>query len=656
MRLLGSLLVVAVTAFAAEPASYRVLSKDAGAWPQVLESIGLQVGTPESASILVARAGAAASADLTARVSHGAMLVLEGESPLAESFGFRRGKDRFRVTSIRDIHCPDLPIVWEKELDLPAMELPTGSTIFAKERWKGLPVTAGIRRGAGAVLWVAAPLGEHGYERFPYVLESLADLGMEPPLRSSRLWAFFDSSYRSRVDLDYFAARWRKAGISALQVAAWHFYESDPESDAYLRKLIEACHREGILVYAWLELPHVSEKFWDDHPEWREKTAVLQDAHLDWRKLMNLENRDCFRAASSGVRNLVTRFGWDGVNLAELYFESLEGTGNPARFTPMNPDIRDRFKREHGFDPIEIFGGRRDAQSRRVFLDFRSQIARDMQQEWMAELESLREEKPDLDLVLTHVDDRFDSGMRDAIGADAAKVLPMLDSHPFTFLIEDPATVWNLGAQRYRTIAERYQPLTSHTDRLAIDLNIVDRYQDVYPTKQQTGTELFQLVHSAAASFERVALYFENSLLNPDLRLLPAAAAMGKAQQVGSKTVVDSERGVGLPWKGTAAVDGKPWPVCDGETVWLPKGSHTAEVGGTAVPVRLLRLNGELRSAAVRTNGLEFVYSSTSRAIAILDRKAVQVEVDGVRIVPDVAGPLTILLPRGQHSVTISVE
>ena len=55
----------------------------------------------------------------------------------------------------------------------------------------------------------------------------------------------------------------------------------------------------------------------------------------------------------------------------------------------------------------------------------------------------------DLDLVLTHVDDRFDTGMRDAIGADAARVLPLLDTRSFTFLIEDPATVWHLGAQRY---------------------------------------------------------------------------------------------------------------------------------------------------------------------------------------------------------------
>ena len=51
------------------------------------------------------------------------------------------------------------------------------------------------------------------------------------------------------------------------------------------------------------------------------------------------------------------------------------------------------------------------------------------------------------------------------------------------------------GAERDRVIAERYEALTSRREKLAIDLNIVDRYQNVYPTKQQTGTELFQLVH-----------------------------------------------------------------------------------------------------------------------------------------------------------------
>src|SRR5262249_31835784 len=268
-------------------------------------------------------------------------------------------------------------------LDMPRFAAPMGARVFATERWTGAPLLAGYRRGAGAVLWVAASPGTQGYERFPYLPHALADLGLEPPFRSARLWAFFDYAYRTRVDLDYFAARWRAAGIGALHVAAWHFNEPDRERDQYLLDLIVACHRQGILVYAWLELPHVSEKFWADHPEWREKTAALQDAQLDWRKLMNLTNRVCFRTVSQDVQSLIRRFDWDGVNLAELYFESLEGAANPARFTPMNDDVRRMFRETHGFDPVELFSTRKDAASLRAFLDFRAELARRMQQDWM---------------------------------------------------------------------------------------------------------------------------------------------------------------------------------------------------------------------------------------------------------------------------------
>jgi hypothetical protein len=505
---------------------------------------------------------------------------------------------------------------------------------------------------------VAAPPGDRGYERFPYLLNALADLGLDPPFRSNRLWAFFDSAYRTRVDVDYFAERWRKAGIAALHVAAWHNFEPDPERDAYLKKLIEACHREGILVYAWFELPHVSEKFWSEHPEWREQTAMQQDAQLDWRKLMNLTNRECFRAVSTGVRASIGRFDWDGVNLAELYFESLEGIANPSRFTPMNADVRALFQQESGFDPLELFDTRKDEASRRKFLDFRAGLARRMQDEWLAELDQTRRTKPDLDLVLTHVDDRFDTGMRDSIGADAARVLPLLDTRSFTFLIEDPATVWHLGPERYPAIAERYRALTPHKDKLAIDLNIVERYQNVYPTKQQTGTELFQLVHRAAASFARVALYFENSLLPPDLQLLPAAAAaVSRFERMGPKTVIDSAGGAGIPWKGGAKVDGELWPVQDEETLWLPPGPHAVEPVGPVAGPRLVYLNADLRSArAVNANTLEFTYQSASRAIAILSRAPVKIQIDGVDQALKLAGPATLLLPRGQHAVTLATD
>ena len=625
------LLALWLPAKAAPLPYFSVLSDDPGAWPEILSSIGLQRRPAGISHVFVARPGAAASIEWPARIDHGSILILEGESSLADLFGFRRNAavDPVKVQSLTDVHRPELQIVWEKGLELPVFEMPESAQVFARERWRGTPVCAGFRRGHGAVLWIATTAGERGYERFPYLLNALTDLGMEPPFRSDRLWAFFDSAYRTRVDLDYFAARWRRAGIAALHVAAWHNFEPDAEADTFLARLIETCHRQGILVYAWFELPHVSEKFWADHPQWREKTATGQDAQLDWRKLMDLNNPECFRAASAGVRELIGRFDWDGVNLAELYFESLEGVSNPSRFTPYSPDF-----------------------ATRAALDRRANLVFRMQQDWLNEIEQARRTKPHLDIVLTHIDDRFDPSIRDALGADAARVLPLLDTHNFTFLIEDPATIWNLGPQRYPAIAERYRPLTSHAGKLAIDINIADRYQDVYPTRQQTGTELFQLVHQAAASFPRVALYFENSLLPADLKLLPsAAAAVTRIEMIGPKMVVDSAAGVGVPWKGAARVDGLPWPARDDETLWLPAGAHTIETAPPQPGPRLLRLTGELKAArCVDAGTIEFTYQSQSRAIALLDRRIHKLQIDGED------APPTLMLPRGQHVVSVTVE
>jgi hypothetical protein len=631
--------------------SFHVLGEDPGSWPAILSSIGLAEG---SGGVVVAPAGTDAPApEWIARVERGTILILEGESPLAVAFGFRSSsKPRIRATSVDDVHAPKLRIVWEKPIDLALFEIPPDAQIFARERWTHAPLIAGLRKGAGAVLWVAASPGPHGYDRFPYLIQALTDLGLEPPLRSGRLWAFFDSAYRTRVDLDYFASRWRAAGIGALHVAAWHDWERDAESDEYLRKLIDACHRNAISIYAWLELPHVSEKFWNEHPEWREKTALLQDAQLDWRKLMNLTNRDASRAVATGLRDLLSRFDWDGVNLAELYFESLEGIENPARFTPMNDDVRAQLRASAGFDPLDLFTAKNKS-AMPQFLEFRAELARRAQQEWIAEIEQIRRAKPHLDLVLTHVDDRFDTSIREKIGADASRVLPLLSEHDFTFLIEDPATIWNLGPARYPQIAARYKPLTPAQDKLAIDINVVERYQDVYPTKQQTGVELFELVHVAAQTFPRVALYFENSILRQDWALLSsAAAAVDRVDQSAGKLVIDSRRGAGVAWKGAALVDGRVWPFTNDSTVWLPRGAHSVELSTARPPLRVLDFNGDLKSASATTEGVEFAYQSSARAFARVERMPRRVEIDGVETHLETAGDV-LVLPRGQHIVTL---
>ena len=213
----------------------------------ILSSAGHFSAPVSSAEIFVAPPGTPASADWKSKVEKGAALILAGSSPLAASFGYRDRVDTVSVVHLIDIHNPALPIIWEKAMELPVYEVPASDRVFAKDRWTSAPLVAGVRVGLGAVLWVAAPPGQNGYERFPYLMQALADLGFEPTVRRSQLWAFFDYSYRTRADPDYLVARWRKAGISAIHVASWHFYDSDAERDEYLKRLIEACHRRGVL-------------------------------------------------------------------------------------------------------------------------------------------------------------------------------------------------------------------------------------------------------------------------------------------------------------------------------------------------------------------------------------------------------------------------
>src|SRR5262249_15093073 len=181
MRLPVSVLL-AGCAFAGEPQPHiSVIGLDQGPWPQIFSSIGFVRQDSELAKVFVLRPATATSNVWAGRVERGTFLVLEGESPIAEAFGFRGGKDRVRVGSIVDSRRPKLPIIWQKTLDTPRFTVPAGARVFASERWTGAPMLAGYRRGAGAVLWVAASPGEQGYERFPYLLHALADLGLEAP-------------------------------------------------------------------------------------------------------------------------------------------------------------------------------------------------------------------------------------------------------------------------------------------------------------------------------------------------------------------------------------------------------------------------------------------------------------------------------------------
>lgn len=102
-------------------------------------------------------------------------------------------------------------------------------------------------------------------------------------------------------------------------------------------------------------------------------------------------------------------------------------------------------------------------------------------------------------------------------------------------------------------------------------------------------------------------------------------------------------------------VDGQLWPAFDQDVVWLPAGKHTVEPARHGAGLHLVRFNGDLRTARViGASELRFSYQSGGRALAILSRTPVRIEIDGTRQPPLLAGRVTVFLPAGQHAVTIA--
>jgi hypothetical protein len=170
-------------------------------------------------------------------------------------------------------------------------------------------------------------------------------------------------------------------------------------------------------------------------------------------------------------------------------------------------------------------------------------------------------------------------------------------------------------------------------------------------------------VHTAAAAFPRVALYFENSILKPDLPLLAAASAVVNSyaqDKVSHRISIDTATDVEVAWPAAGAlVDGKPWPFESGTAVRLAAGRHVIDPAPKRDGISVSDLNATLRSASAEGKRLRFRYLSDSRAIVRFDRRPAAMEVDGQSIAAGClksgfaeAEDCTMLLPRGEHDVT----
>jgi hypothetical protein len=598
-------------------------------------------------------------------VDNGAILVSEGITPFSEKLGMRAGKP-MPVRNLKETAYPDIEIAWEHEELITPLQAPAETMVLNYESNSRTPITHLLHRGRGQCLLLAAeldPVKGEGYARFPYFLHELRQAGINFPFRSNRLSAFFDYAYRSDQNPDGLAKTWGDIGIQYLHIGTWYFVDDDPVAEDYLKKLIEACHRNGIQVYAWLELPHVSAEFWKKHPGWREKTADGQDAKVDWRLVMSLDNPQCYQAIAKGLERLFRHFDWDGVDLSELYFDSPSGPSSPDSFTPFNSYARSGFKRLTGIEPFDFFKKesphywKKNPADWKKFVEYRVNLEKDLNEKFIKLFSGFRASfKPDLDIVVTYVDNIYDPSMREAVGADVGVMFDLLDKYEFTLILEDPGTVWHLGPRRYAELAQTYSKMTRHAGKLGIDINIVDRDVTAYPTQKQTGSEFLELFYHAAKHFQTVMVYGEQTMLPQDAELISCALA----PKVHTEMVDNGIRmNAPMPFVyrsgldfGNIHVDGQPWPFMDGSGVSLPAGSHVLSRGksdGILRP-RLVKLNGALEGARyVDDRTIEFTYHSLGRALSIFSEKLQTLQLDD-GTVTDASDPL-VLLPHGSHKV-----
>jgi hypothetical protein len=526
-------------------------------------------------------------------------------------------------------------ITWPASLTVrPVLPARVRSTLLT---WNGQTVVFARQTvGQGELLAVGVnPFGAalQGFELLPTLGNEAASLlGRFGPRRAGAEFYFDPGTLKLTPE----QAAKEFADARAVFIAGWNYGYIDYP----YQQLIDALHARGIRAYAWLEPPMVNLTLWNKHPECRERTDTGQDAVVDWRSLIALENARCFDLAWSIWKRMLQAYPWDGVNVAELYFEGANGVTN--RMTPFHASALKAFGGNPKTDPTG-------------FLDWRTKEVTRLNRELVSRIHAL---SGSLDIELTVIDDELDPVAARNVGSDVKALAAIARQYGTSLQVEDPFTAWTLGPNRYTKLTPKVAPLLPPGGAF-FDLNVVNRSGDPRPTKRMTGAELSLSIMNAAATSGRVAVYLNAAVSASELALLPYAVAGAAATGDGALTSPWSVD-VTSPRAGWSRllVDGRSWPAADGKAV-VPGGPHRIawQRGDDGFPA-LERIDGELTSESAGRNSLRAGYTTAGTAWAVVDRRPVSLQVDGrpaaLVVLENPAGGFTVRLPAGEHAVELA--
>ncbi|MCX7709569.1 MAG: stalk domain-containing protein [Clostridia bacterium] len=570
------------------------------------------------------------------QTKEGLLLITEQKSLISEGLGIRFQGSSFDVNSIQDKFHTEADIRWPDKLTIEDFD-EEGLEVFCRERVTQKPVLAGGTVGKGKFIYIGIPFDKPwawGFSRFPFFHEAMIEFfKMKPEKSRNKLMTYVDWGYHYADNPIKLANQLGEYGVNEVHLSAWYSFKNCSE---FFKKFIDQCHANGILVYCWLELPMVSKEFWDVHPEWREKTANGKDAQIDWRYLMALENPNCMEAVKKEISEIMDGFDWDGIDLAELYFESPGGGFDRSDiFTPMNEYVRKDFKQRYNIDPIELFNTespyfyKKDKAVFDTFVDYRAELCLKLNKELMEFIKSKRNQysKSSFDITLTQIDSVIDQRMKTNIGVDSSAFMKLQEEYDFTLQVEDPFTLWSLGPDRYKDIVQSYRPNMSANGRIAVDINIVERWDTIFPTKKQTGLEFLGLLSEASMYSDQVCIYAANTPYPYDFQYAKyALASLAKVHKL-YKNEYHTESPYAflfeIETKGKEIIlNGNEWPCVSEDGIIIPSGMNRLEIRERKDDINKVFITG------ISTNSFNCVRSSEDIQLKYSDKRNVYISLN----------------------------
>lgn len=612
-------------------------------------------------------------------VREGGNIITDGKNYLAEELGIRFSDTQLRVRSVRDRMYPEEPITWRYLELFNKLNVDEVDEVFCQDAATDAPLIIGKSVQKGKVIAIATrfdPLSQRGTSHYPYLLDYVKRyLRLGPILRRENLETYFDPGFRHTFSIEDLVNHWAHDGIRRIHVAGWHQY---PKYSYDYARLIRLAHANGILVYAWLEPPQVNQMFWLNYPQWREKTQNGSDAVPAWRYAVALTDPICIDSMAAQFQTLLESYDWDGVNLAELYFESGKGFQTPHLFTPMHPsavrEVRSRYGIELTsiFDENSPFFWKTNPTVRERITEYRINKLDEIYVRLLKDFTEIARKKEGFQIIVTAMDSFGSPELREDLGVDMTRILALQKKFGFLLQVEDPQSVWSTDPLRYVQIGRHYEQLLGDRSKLLLDLNILTfRKRDEitpFPTLIQTGTESFLLVYAAHTGAPRSAFYSEASVNAQDLPFFASASATGITyKRSGSAYTFDAATSfvLKLP-KETAriALDGMLVPASRDNIFFIPAGTHVVETqpGATGtfstsqLQPRILSSTAEILSVTYGMREAAISYDAPERMLVSFSNEPTQITIDGR---PVACTPMkgsdcyTVELPVGRHKAVI---